>query len=56
MHADTHFKRLMESIYLYQTNIQVFLQVKKNNFYFYHNHFFLSNFWQCGMLPFGEWV
>jgi hypothetical protein len=31
MQADTHFKRLMESIYLYQTNIQVFLQAEKKN-------------------------
>jgi len=29
MQADTHFKRLMESIYLYQTNIQVLLQAEK---------------------------
>jgi len=36
----------MDSIYLYQTNIQVFLQKEKKyfNFYFYHNHFFFQIF------------
>ena len=34
MQADTHFKRLMESIYLYQTNIQVFLQAEKKLTFF----------------------
>jgi len=46
MHADTHFKRLMESIYLYQTNIQVFLQAEKKilTFIFITTTFFFQIF------------
>jgi hypothetical protein len=52
MQADTHFKRLMESIYFYQTNIQVFLQGGGD--FFLSPPLFSFKFWQRGVLPFGE--